>query len=125
MGVFVLVFLAFVAILILMALFVGRNPVLTEFEARQRGIPVPEESAAERKRARARSDSTLRTALGIFGFLAGGLLVVALVIHVFWPEFTYLTIPIFVAIGVLVLFAIMWFDEQRIKVHYREIRVER
>ena len=122
---FVLVFLAFVAILTLIALFVGRNPVLTEFEARQRGIPVPEQSAEERKQARARSDSTLRTAFGVFGFLAGGLLVIALLIHVLWPEFTYLPVPIFVAIGILVLFVMMWYDEQRIKAHYREIRIER
>ena len=125
MDVFVLVFLAFVAILILIALFAGRNPVLTEFEARQRGIPIPEESTEERKQARARSDSTLRTAFGVFGFLAGGLLVVALLIHVFWPELTYLTIPIFLGIGVLVIFVMMWYDEQRIKAHYQEIRMER
>jgi hypothetical protein len=68
---FLIAFLAFVAVVVFIALFVGRNPVITDFEARQRGMKLPEPSEEKRHQARGRSDSTMRTAFAVFGVLAG------------------------------------------------------
>jgi Flp pilus assembly protein TadB len=122
---FLIVFLAFFAIVVFIALFAGRNPVITDFEARQRGLQAPDQSEEKRRQARARSDSTMRTAFGVFGVIAGLLLAIALLVHLYYAEFTYLTAPIFVGIGVLLLFFMMWYDEERIKARHGEIRIER
>ena len=82
-------------------------------------------SEEKRRQARARSDSTMRTAFGVFGVIAGLLLAIALLVHLYYAEFTYLTAPIFVGIGVLLLFFMMWYDEERIKTRHGEIRIER
>jgi hypothetical protein len=122
---FLIILLACVAIVAFISLFAGRNPVITDFEARQRGMEVPSDSEEKRRRTRARSDSTMRTAFGVFGALAGVLLGVALLIHLFYPDFTYVTAPIFIGIGVLLLFFMMWYDEERIKARHHEISMEK
>ena len=119
------IILVIISIMAIMALLAGRNPVVTEFEARQRGMTVAKESREELEMRRRRSDDTTRTALQVFIALAIVLLVCALAIYFLAPELTIFTVPIFVAIGVLFLFVMMWMDEENIKAHYEHIRIER
>ena len=120
-----IIILVIISIMAIMALLAGRNPVVTEFEARQRGMTVARKSGEELEMRRKRSDDTTRTALQVFIALAIVLLVCALAIYFLAPELTIFTVPIFVAIGVLFLFVMMWMDEENIKAHYEHIRIER
>ena len=120
-----LLVLCVIVVLVVLGLMVGRNPAITEFEARQRGIALPKRSEEEIRRARERSDATTKTALEVFAVLALLLVIVTLAIYAQYPEFLAYMIPVFAAVGILFLFTMMWFDEQKVKSDYRRIRIER
>jgi quinol-cytochrome oxidoreductase complex cytochrome b subunit len=120
-----LLVLCVIIVLVVLGLMVWRNPVITEFEARQRGISFTKRSEDEIRSARERSDATTKTAFEVFGGLAVLLVVVSLVVYAEYPEFLGYMVPVFVALGILFLFAVMWLDEQKVKSDYRRIRIER
>lgn len=120
-----IIFLVVVAIMITVAILSGKNPVMTDFEARQRGIPVSDRKPEEQERARRRSDKTTGTALQVFVVLGVVLAVCAIGIYYLAPELLIFTVPIFIGLGVLFLFVMMWYDEERIKANYGKIRIER
>jgi hypothetical protein len=118
-------FLLIVAVMVFLAILIGKKPVVTEFEARQRGMPIVERTPEEQERARKLSDETTGTALQVFAVLAIVLLVCALAIYYLAPELTIFAVAIFSGIAILFLFVMMWFDEERIKANYEHIRIER
>jgi hypothetical protein len=117
--------LLIVAIMVFLAILIGKKPVVTEFEARQRGMPVFKRTTEDRERARKRSDETTGTALQVFAVFGIVLLICALTIFYLAPELLIFAVPIFMAIAILFLFAMMWMDEERIKANYEHIRIER
>ncbi len=120
-----LLVLCVIVVLVVLGLMVGRNPVITEFEARQRGITLTKRSEDEIRSARERSDATTKTAFEVFGGLAVLLVVVTVVVYTEYPEFLGYIVPVFVALGILFVFTVMWFDEEKVKSDYRRIRMER
>jgi hypothetical protein len=118
-------FLLVVAIMAFLAILIGKNPVVTEFEARQRGMPVVQRTLEEREKARTRSDETTGSALQVFAVLGIVLLVCSMAIFYLAPELVIFAVPIFIGIAVLFLFLMMWMDEERIKANYEHIRIER
>lgn len=125
MDILAIIFLVIVAVMVTIAILSGKNPVMTDFEARQRGIPVSDRSPEEAKRARKRSDKTTGTAIQVFVVLGIVLAVCAIGIYYLAPELLIFTVPIFIGIGALFLFVMMWYDEERIKANYDKIRIER
>lgn len=111
--------------MVFLAILTGKKPVVTEFEARQRGMPVVERTPEENERARKQSDETTGTALQVFAVLGIVLIACALAIFYLAPELILIAVAIFSGIAILFLFVMMWIDEERIKANYEHIRIER
>jgi len=126
MGMFVLItVLTAAVVLTILGLMIGRKPVVTEFEARQRGLQVPERSAEEKATDRERSEATMRTAMKLVWVFIAGLAVVSAVTYVQWREYLVYLTPVYVGAVVLLFFFMMWLDEERMKARYQEMRIER
>jgi len=117
--------LLIVVVMVFLAILTGKKPVVTEFEARQRGMPVVERTPEENERARKQSDETTGTALQVFAVLGIVLIACALAIFYLAPELILIAVAIFSGIAILFLFVMMWIDEERIKANYEHIRIER
>ena len=104
---------------------VGKKPVITEFEARQRGIEIPERTREEKEKARARSDATMRSAVKLFIAMTIGLAGVSVVVYLRSPDLLIYFTPVYAGVGVLFVFVVMWLDEEREKAKYLESRIER
>jgi len=107
------------------ALLMGRTPVLTEFEAKQRGIEVPQLSWEEREERRRRSDATMKTAVSLFVFVAACLVVAGLITYAIKPDLASCFIPPYLGMAALSMFVIMWIDEERMKKKHREMKIRR
>jgi hypothetical protein len=112
-------------VLAIAAIISGKNPVITEFEARQRGLPIPETTPEEREIAKKRSEASTRDAVKLF-VITFAILVIATV-ALYWYDRSLLVylLPFYGALGVLFWFVMMWFDEQRVKARYYDRRIER
>ncbi len=114
----------FIVVLTALGIVVGRKPAMTEFEARQRGLTLPARSQEEKARDRARSDASMRDAAKAFTVFAIGSAIAALLVYLVWPGVLVYLLPVFAGLGILLIFVIMWLDEERIKARYRDIRIE-
>ncbi len=107
------------------ALLMGRTPVLTEFEGKQRGIETPQLSRKEREERRRRSDATMKTAVSLFIFIAATLVLAGLITYAIKPELASYFIPPYLGMAALSMFVIMWIDEERMKKKHREMKMRR
>ncbi len=125
-GIFALVAVPTVAIVLtLLGLMIGRKPVVTEFEARQEGLRMPERSEEERTRGRESSETTMKTAMQLLLVFLVGLAVFSAIAYVLWRRYLVHLTPVYAGALVLLFFFVACLDEERMKARCAEGRIRR
>lgn len=71
------------------------------------------------------SDSTMRDAVKLYFVFLLGLAGLTVVLYLQAPELLIYLIPVYVGAGILLVFVIMWVDEERMKERYFKSRLNR